>query len=220
MSRRRNDHDAHTFGKTHCLIPALSLLQGAAATDSVEGSRTSEIAACKPAFKFSAYGLRGCGLDTRQPGNHTVDFILEDAAGAVSRTVSRTVVVLPDCSGEDTCSDLKCAQGGLCLSGSRLELPVNAPPTLRFTHGSSPARSIARGQPYVGCGGAARAAVACEEGPIASDAEDGGQMTTRILACPPDSCLWQGCPGHEFAEKGAHLHVPSQEHMQCCRILS
>ena len=41
----------------------------------------------------------------------------------------------------------------------------------------------------------------CERGAAASDAED-GNLTARVLACPPAACLDRGCPGHEFVTKG------------------
>lgn len=177
-------------------------MQGAAAIDSIEGERSSEIAACKPAYKFDAYGLRGCALDTSRPGNHTITYLLEDPDAGVTHTVSRSLVVLPDCSGGDVCSNLQCASNGLCLSGTTLPLPTNAPPVMRFASGAAAARGVARGQRYVSCNQEPRPAALCEEGPTAHDPED-GDLTARVLACPPESCLWQGCPGHEFSEKGA-----------------
>jgi hypothetical protein len=41
----------------------------------------------------------------------------------------------------------------------------------------------------------------CEPGASAWDLED-GNLTPRVLACPPTACLERGCPGHEFAAKG------------------
>ena len=41
----------------------------------------------------------------------------------------------------------------------------------------------------------------CDPGAVAFDAED-GNLTAKVLSCPPASCLDRGCPGHEFALKG------------------
>lgn len=45
----------------------------------------------------------------------------------------------------------------------------------------------------------------CELGATASSGAAGseaGDLTPRVLSCPPESCLPSGCPGHEFAKKG------------------
>jgi hypothetical protein len=41
----------------------------------------------------------------------------------------------------------------------------------------------------------------CELGATATDDQD-GNLTHKVLACPPDSCIAAGCPGHEFQRKG------------------
>lgn len=43
--------------------------------------------------------------------------------------------------------------------------------------------------------------ILCESGPVAYDQED-GDITHRVLACPPTSCLARGCRGHELHTKG------------------
>lgn len=41
----------------------------------------------------------------------------------------------------------------------------------------------------------------CEPGASATDVT-GGDLTSKVLACPPAACLPAGCPGHEFVRKG------------------
>jgi hypothetical protein len=178
------------------------LLQGATAADSVEGDRTVQIAACKPEYNFAKYGLRGCTFNTTQPGNYTISHILQDGgASGATYSVNRTLVVLPDCQdSEQACTGLQCSTSGLCFRGAPLSPPVNTPPKLAFSGGRGAAVSVLRGTPYVACA-AASAGTLCEAGAVAADAQD-GNLTAAVLACPPDDCLWQGCPGHEFIKKG------------------
>jgi hypothetical protein len=55
--------------------------------------------------------------------------------------------------------------------------------------------------PYLPCGGSPATGVLCEPGAVAFDAVD-GDLTARVLVCPPAACLPFGCPGHEFSREG------------------
>ena len=45
----------------------------------------------------------------------------------------------------------------------------------------------------------------CEPGATATHPTQ-ANLTSRVLACPPSSCLSRGCPGHEFATKGLQVN--------------
>lgn len=63
--------------------------------------------------------------------------------------------------------------------------------------------SLKKGTPFDRCeeGTEPTVTALCELGANATDAED-GNLTSKVLACPPESCLAYGCPGHEFEVKG------------------
>jgi hypothetical protein len=80
-------------------------------------------------------------------------------------------------------------------------MPFNTPPRLYPAPGTALAVQVKQGSPYVRCSSASQPGDVCESGLIAVDKED-GELTRRVLACPPSACLVYGCPGHEFDNKG------------------
>ena len=182
-------------------------MQGARATHPTDGDLSALVDACSPGHRLSTHGLTACSVDTSTLGNYTVSFFLSASTLSISsNVVSRTVVVHPACpESEQLCSDNTCSMGGFCFDGTRTEQKENVAPTLSFSLGDAQAVYIPRGTPYGFCNSASdpsiTAGLLCDSGPVASDEED-GDITYRVLACPPVQCLSVGCPGHELGTKG------------------
>lgn len=178
-------------------------VQGAEAFDSVEGDRSSQVTACSPDSFFDKHGLQACTFSTAEPGNHTLAYTLLDTATGVEHVVQRTLVVSPDCSGDESaCTSLQCSVGRLCTSGTPLGTPFNGPPLLRFAGAAKSAVKMPRGTAFMPCSQQRPYDTAeCEAGAVAVDPED-GNLSASVLACPPEDCMWRGCPGHEFRRKG------------------
>ncbi|KAK3282301.1 hypothetical protein CYMTET_9956 [Cymbomonas tetramitiformis] len=194
--------------------------RGATATDPVDGDLTSLVLACSPdgvANRFEKKGITGCsGLDVNVPGTYTIEFSVHNSKKLVA-VIERNVTVLAVCSiGEDLCSDgITCSEGGLCLgdldggaASAVEEVPVDAPPvvTLRSTAAVPDAvLEVKQYAAYEACSEEElqqnRSSLLCEPGANATD-DQAGDLTAKVLSCPPDSCLSTGCAGHEFVKKG------------------
>lgn len=182
-------------------------MQGATGTDAVDGDITARVDACVPGYRFARYGLQACNVSTATPRNITITHSVAGAYGKRA-AVTRTVVVLPRCVlGEVPCSTGGCSVGGVCLGGTRASAAArsNSAPRLALKPPGTTDATV-----FVPAGTEYRRCTAedlslrrvCEAGVSAGDAED-GDLTQRVLACPPAACLPFGCPGHEFAVKGA-----------------
>eukprot|EP00892_Ulva_mutabilis_P001791 jgi/Ulvmu1/11612/UM008_0013.1 len=179
--------------------------QGATASHPVDGDLTPYVNACRPGLRFATYGIQACTYDTSTPGVYSLTFSVT-VPGTTSRaSTTRTLVVYPVCGmTEFSCMDLRCSLAELCLSAAGpLQLPVNHAPRLWLPEGQLAQVSVQAGREYGRCAadGGAGVGVQCEAGVAAVDPEE-GDLTARVLACPPESCLPLGCPGHEFESKG------------------
>jgi hypothetical protein len=179
-------------------------------THPIDGDLSHLVEACRPGYTFEKYGLIGCDMDTSTPKNFTVSFTITlrretsaDDSVEFTKTVTRTVVVYPLCSSQETlCDDLTCDPAGLCLGREQLSLPLNTAPLLTLPPNSSAHVFVPQGRRYEACN--ATTASLCEAGMMAFDRED-GYLNAKVLACPPEDCLPYACPGHEYSRKG----VPS-----------
>lgn len=183
-------------------------MQGATATHPTDGDLSALLDACSPGHRLTTHGLTACSIDTSTLGNYTVQFFLSDATLTISSNiVTRTIVVHPACAeSEQLCSDNTCSTGGFCFDGTPTAQAQNSPPTLAFSAGDPQAIYVPRGTAYGFCNTTSEASTSaggflCEAGPAAADEED-GDLTHRVLACPPVQCLSVGCPGHELQTKG------------------
>ncbi|KAK3274903.1 hypothetical protein CYMTET_16937 [Cymbomonas tetramitiformis] len=198
-------------------VLSLTCDRGAAVTDDVDGDLTDRVVACSPdgvANRFANLGLSGCSIDTNLPGTHAIVFTVTNSVG-LNSCVTRNLTVIAACPmGESLCADdVSCSVQGTCIEDlSRLDIDkekvVNALPTvtLLFTAAVPTAYvSVKQHSEYRECregeelnsGGE----LLCEPGATANDTED-GDLTARVLACPPESCLGSGCAGHEWQTKG------------------
>lgn len=189
-------------------------MQGATATNPIDGDLTAFVDACVPGHRFSTQGLAACALDTSQLGNHSLTFFLSNSRlEKSSNTATRNVIVHAVCSDEETlCNDLSCSSSGLCLNGASAANLPNSSPQLKFADGEQETVYVPHGSKYEFCNsspavsdsainGTGAATHLCEMGPIAYDEEE-GPISERVLACPPADCLARGCPGHELQKKG------------------
>ena len=180
--------------------------RGATATDSVEGDLTPLLDACAARARFSVIGLRACSLNTTAPGNYSISFLYNDVVAAQTAVATRTVVIMQRCSPSAMrCADLSCSPTGFCASG-RFAEPYNAQPTINLNATAATQGGVVlvpKGWDYKACarGEQGWQSQPCETGANAFDAED-GDLTARIVTCPPDSCIAAGCAGHEFVRKG------------------
>lgn len=205
--------------------------RGAVAHDPVQGiNLTPMILVCHheggPAHLFSSDGLVPCALDTKLPGNHTINFTstvsvvgYDGSLISVSATVSRVVRVQPSCGQDEitcpdriTCSvDLVCREDLLDTGiihrwteeidedpgSSGLTLKLLGPEYIDIKQGST----------YSPCGpGAVRTPEApCDSGVLAMES-DGSDLTAAVYALPghvlPSACLDQSCSGLEYAASG------------------
>ena len=103
-----------------------------------------------------------------------------------------------------------CSVAGFCASdvgGAADAVDTGATVDLNFTLITSDAlpanAKVPQRSDFALCAdGVAPAANAlCEPGAVALDT-DGTDISADVLSCPPDSCLAQGCPGHQLARKG------------------
>ena len=181
-----------------------NVLQGATAQDTIEGDVTARVTACSYTSRFSSRGLLACDFSTTEPGNVTLAFYAADSTvpGGFA-SVTRTLVIARTCpEGMELCTDNTCQLTGLCATG-RLQQQRNSPPQMRLPQGAAATVPVMSGQVYRACS-PADSGMICESGVVAVDDED-GDLSARVLSCPPASCLAFGCPGHEFAVKGADL---------------
>jgi hypothetical protein len=185
---------------THLMVKGQSIaMQGARAIDPVEGDVSMLITACQSGYYVSVVGLQGCRINTSVPGNTSITFSISEEGSHVASFVTRTLVVLPTCSlGDVPCSTGQCGSFGLCSDGFPLVMPVNHAPVLQPQ--TSGAVAVAAGTHYERCTSASILGK-CEDGVVATDSED-GDLTPKVLACPPQHCMPFGCPGHEFMVKG------------------
>eukprot|EP00798_Chlamydomonas_sp_ICE-L_P031297 gene31297-6445_t len=91
-------------------------------------------------------------------------------------------------------------------SDGSLVSSLNTQPEIALVQGSnskSEIVSVRQFKLYRACleGEDGRNDVLCERGAAAFDKQD-GDLTFKVLACPPADCLDAGCPGHEFIKKG------------------
>eukprot|EP00798_Chlamydomonas_sp_ICE-L_P009233 gene9233-16381_t len=91
-------------------------------------------------------------------------------------------------------------------SDGSLVSSTNTQPKLALVQGSnseSEIVSVRQFKLYGACleGKDGSSDVLCERGAAAFDEQD-GDLTFKVLACPPADCLDAGCPGHEFINKG------------------
>lgn len=188
----------------------LFVAQGARAFHSIDGDITAYVEACKAGVRFSQHGLQGCTYDTSTPGVYSITFSVTVPGTSLRASVTRRLVVYPTCGLiEFSCTDLQCSLAELCLSvGGELQVPVNHAPRLLLPQGQIAQVAVQGGLVYSKCSAdeVADASLKCESGVLATDMED-GDLTARVLACPPDDCLAFGCPGHEFQVKGVHAVI-------------
>ncbi|KAK3272169.1 hypothetical protein CYMTET_19521 [Cymbomonas tetramitiformis] len=153
--------------------------------------------------------ILACKVDTDTPGVYTVIYEVHASSGLSAR-VSRNVTVVKSCpTGEKLCSSqTTCSEGGTCtedLSAAAAEEPPDEPPILSLvTNDALPSNLFIRQHStYEACrpGQEPEVGKLCEPGAEATDDVD-GNLTGRVLSCPPESCLDTGCPGHEFVTKG------------------
>lgn len=159
------------------------------------------VEACRPGVRYNEHGLQGCTYDTSVPGVYPITFTVTVPGTPLQASVTRRLVVYPLCAGlEFSCLDLRCSIAELCLSAAGgLQIPENRAPRLTLQDGQLAKVRVQTGSAYERCGEGGGAG--CEGGVLALDPEE-GDLSGRVLACPPDSCLLFGCPGHEFEVKG------------------
>lgn len=175
--------------------------RGASAQHPLEGPLDRYVAACDPNAQFSRYGLRACDLDTSlagacrvslhlpclgpmqrslndrgalAAGTYSIDFYVRDSATRRLLSVTRQVVVLPQCKvGQDLCADRVCSSMGTCFQGHWQDpSPINLSPTLTLrpvlTAAASDVVRVPHGAQYVPCGpgGTPTPKVPCEPGAV------------------------------------------------------
>eukprot|EP00798_Chlamydomonas_sp_ICE-L_P013353 gene13353-19195_t len=91
-------------------------------------------------------------------------------------------------------------------SDGSLVSSINTQPKLALVQGSDSGSEIVSVRQYKLYGACLKgedgsSSVLCERGATAFDEQD-GDLTFKVLACPPADCLDSGCPGHEFINKG------------------
>ncbi|KAK3262721.1 hypothetical protein CYMTET_28429, partial [Cymbomonas tetramitiformis] len=200
--------------------PALTMIcdHGAeGGDDGGDGDLTAQVRACSrdggnSGRKFADAGLAPCQLDTSTPGQTNISFTVRNSVGVVLEAV-RLLVVTPQCPAwEKQCSSHgSCSTQGVCvedLAGPEVDsepVTVDAAPvvTLIVTDVVGAFVAVGRNNPYAACtaGETPSEARLCEPGVMAVDDND-GDVTNKVLSCPPQECLEVGCPGHEFAVKG------------------
>lgn len=157
---------------------------------------------------------------------------MTNSAGLVSNVANRTLKVKITCpKGESVCSNqIECSVNGACLAdlaggavADEEAEPANQPPALALKTYEGVLSSfvtVRRYSSYVACapGVVPLEDVLCEPGAEAEDPED-GNLTSRVLACPPASCLSKGtgCDGHQFAKKGIQVSTPPPQNCTQCK---
>jgi hypothetical protein len=192
--------------------------RGGTATDELDGNIDAMVLACSPdgvSFKFKQVGVRGCelqgSLDTRKGGVYTLQFMVTNSAG-LSAYANRTVTVISNCpDGESLCLDgISCSEDGVCaadLAAATLEAENTGPPATSITLLSNSYYpqfvSLARFTPLGVCdeGTMPSSSFLCEPGCNATGSS-GANLRRKVLSCPPEVCMKEGCPGHEFETKG------------------
>jgi hypothetical protein len=178
--------------------------RGAVAADAVEGDLTPAVLACgKP---FSTFGLYNCFVDTKIPGIYNLNFTVVNGKH-FSSTVFRTLRVPITCpAGERACNDLiTCSLNTVCEKDLQAGVQTDqaGPPTTQMTLLTNDVLGenafIKKGTPYHMCppGEMPSKDKMCEPGATAMH-DSFGNLTLRVLACPPDACMGQLCKGHEF----------------------
>ncbi|KAK3276613.1 hypothetical protein CYMTET_15331 [Cymbomonas tetramitiformis] len=187
--------------------------RGASAVDDEDGVLDQEVLACSPdgvSYKFVKKGVEACEVDTTRPGEYEVHFEVYDSLGARA-SISRHVTVLDECSvGEHLCANdpTVCSAAGICISDMEApespEMEDEAPVIWLVNNSVLPAfLDVRQGVAYMACAPSQvpKEGALCEAGAEAWDHEN-GNLTARVLSCPPQDCQDVGCPGHEFASKG------------------
>ncbi|KAL0024068.1 hypothetical protein WJX79_002467 [Trebouxia sp. C0005] len=147
---------------------------------------------------------RGCSASDSLDGVLTARV---QACSTSTSNVTRTLVVEPVCPlGETLCSNkVTCSVSGLCVSSTALALTVVTSPVITLINGTylSSLVQVKQGHSYAACSTeqTPTSALLCELGATAISASD-GNLTSKILACPPTSCLDLSCPGYLFTEQG------------------
>ena len=113
-----------------------------------------------------------------------------------------------------------CSSGGSCLedlqAGVAEAVEATSPPpptlTLRTTGALGAYLDVAKGITYDVCAAGVEPTVEqpCELGATAAAGED-SNLTSRVLVCPPASCVTSGvgCSGHTMAQKGLQVRGSS-----------
>ncbi|MEW5316415.1 MAG: hypothetical protein WDW38_007790 [Sanguina aurantia] len=198
---------------------------GATATSAVVGDMDDDIFACLSTAgsypqPFNEVGLLYCGLNTSVSGRHNISFSLAfgDPTPVSYASVVRTVVILPNCPpGTVSCSDGTCSDGG-CeavtgISSPAMTVHITTSPVITLWTSSQLGSNVQvpYGSAYVNCwelNTPGQAPVLpmhgalCEMGGTVFDADE-GNITSKLLLCPPDACLYQGrnCGPHLFSQK-------------------
>ena len=218
-------------GTTYAACPPNSPLtlicdRGAKASDPVDGNLSPQVIACPDepggGSRFATNGLAGCRslAAVSNVGVYNVTFSVTNTAG-LTATAVRSLVVYAQCAtGERLCLDgVTCSRAGICISdldaaasqiagasAADAEARANAPTPPEMTLYTSEVMptylSVKQYSTYAPCvDGLPTIDVQCEMGAIAIDKKL-GNITSTVLACPPQECLDMGCPGHEFLTKG------------------
>ncbi|KAK3271972.1 hypothetical protein CYMTET_19706, partial [Cymbomonas tetramitiformis] len=189
--------------------------RGAVASDVLDGDLSMYILACSAdgvTNKYINKGISGCGIDIHTIGHYNITFTVFNSAGYMAE-VTRSVTIAATCTyGEVRCpNEVTCSQNGVCLDNLEgafeTEEVADAPPSIELiTTVAVPISyvDVKQHQVYRMCANEEErdsASLLCEPGIIASDKES-GDLTARVLSCPPSDCLSRGCPGHETVYKG------------------
>lgn len=171
------------------------------------------LGACAQALPAGAFDSRGFW---QRVGVYTLVFSVRGGGGGGPvATANRTVTVSPDCAalGERLCSDLlSCSTRGICakdlgsVPATVSPKPTRPPPNMTLVAAGRRNPGFVSVRRYSSYGACApdqtpTEDAPCDLGATSVDSVD-GDITAKVLACPPRECLSTGCAGHEFATKG------------------